>query len=173
MATRWVYRARYLRTCCGFDTKALHTAHHQPQAVVIHYPFHPLAGQTVTAYWSQSLQGVEHYRVMTPAMTETLVPTWMCHPATFDPHIVSEPVIALKALHQLHILMHTALSSSHSEPHAREEPDATCATTAAPLSHRGPRTRSAASSHQSTGRSTPDGSATGSLPGHTTPQPHN
>jgi hypothetical protein len=140
---------------------------------VIHYPFHPLAGHTVTAYWSQSLQGVEHYRVLTPEMTETLVPTWMCHPAAFDAHIVSEPVITLKALHQLHILVHTALSSLLSEPHAREESNATCATTVAPLSHREPLTGAAASSHQNAGRGTPDGSAAGGLPGPTTPQPLN
>jgi len=70
---------------------------------VIHYPFHPLAGHTVTAYWTQALQGVEHYRVLTPAMTEILVPTWMYHPTAFDAHIGSEPVIALQALRQLHI----------------------------------------------------------------------
>jgi hypothetical protein len=140
---------------------------------MIHYPFHPLASHTVTAYWTQALQGVEHYRVLTSAMTETLVPTWMCHPAAFDARLVAEPVIALTALHQLHILVHTALSSLLSEPHAREESDATCATTAAPLSHRGHLTGAAASSHQSAGRGTPDRSAAGGLPGHTTTQPLN
>jgi len=53
-------------------------------------------------------------------MTEMLVPTWMCHPQTFDALLTSEPVIDLKALHQLHILVHTALSSLLSELKARE-----------------------------------------------------
>jgi hypothetical protein len=102
--------------------------------MIVHYPFHPLAGQTVTAYWTQSLQGVEHYHVLTPEMREMLVPTWMCHPATFDAAIVSDPVMDLAALKQLHILVQTALSSLQNAPHTREEQDAESTTTAPPLS---------------------------------------
>ena len=106
----------------------------QPQEMIVHYPFHPLAGQTVTAYWTQSLQGVEHYHVLTPEMREMLVPTWMCHPETFDAAIVSDPVMDLAALKQLHILVQTALSSLQNAPHTREEQDAEGTTTAPPLS---------------------------------------
>jgi hypothetical protein len=100
----------------------------------MHYPFHPLAEQTVTAYWTQSLQGVAHYRVLTSEMVETLIPTWMCHPETFDPVIVSDPVIELTALKQLQVLVQMALSSLQSTPQPRENPDEECATTASPLS---------------------------------------
>jgi hypothetical protein len=100
----------------------------------MHYPFHPLAGQTVTTYWTQSLQGVAHYRVLTSDSVDTLVPTWMCHPETFDPVIVSDPVIDLAALKQLQVLLQMALSSLHSDPQTRENPDVECETTASPLS---------------------------------------
>ena len=85
-------------------------------------------------YWTESLQGVEHYRVLTPEKLEALVPTWMFRPETFDAVIVSDPVIELAALTQLQVLVQMALSSLHSDPQPRENSDEECKTTASPLS---------------------------------------
>jgi hypothetical protein len=64
------------------------------------------------------------------------VPTWMCHPDTFDAAIVSNPIIELTALKQLQILVQSALSSLENEPLTRENQDAESATTTSPLSRR-------------------------------------
>jgi hypothetical protein len=69
-------------------------------------------------------------------MTEMLVPTWMCHPETFDAAVVSDPVVKLAALKQLQSLVQTALSSLENEPLTRETQDAENATTTPPLSRR-------------------------------------
>ena len=75
------------------------------------YPYHPLAGQRILAYWTQTHHGEAHYRVVTPAGDECLLPQWMCHPAAFAATPVEQPVIAVAALQALHELVQTALSS--------------------------------------------------------------
>src|SRR5262249_45237707 len=52
---RWVERPRYATTHWGSANEGTPYCPLQPQELVIHYPFYPLAGQTVTAYWTQSL----------------------------------------------------------------------------------------------------------------------
>lgn len=58
----------------------------------------------------------------------------MCRPETFDAVIVSDPLIELAALTQLQVIVQMALSSLHSDPQTRENPDEECETTASPLS---------------------------------------
>lgn len=65
-----------------------------------------------------------------------LVPTWMCHPDTFDAAIVSDPVIELAALKQLLILVETALTSLDNEFLLQENQDAENAATTSSVSRR-------------------------------------
>jgi hypothetical protein len=91
--------------------------------VVVGYPYHPLAGQTVLVCRTETITGVCHFRVVTESGKQRLIPQWMCEPLSFDPSPVSTPAIDHAALLDLLRLVSGALSSLDTPEHgsAQEE----------------------------------------------------
>ena len=104
-------------------TKDQHTAHRHDDGVVLCYPYHPLAGQRASVRRIENLAGIAHYRLVTEAGEERLIPQWMCDCQSFDPTPVDQPFIDPVALLDLQRLVASALSSLDAQRHAsdREE----------------------------------------------------
>jgi hypothetical protein len=92
--------------------KLPYNAHqHQLKEVKVYYPYHPRAGETICVVGVRNHRGVRCYVAAKSDGRCELIPQWMTHPDFADISILPTPCIEVKALHNLRLLVDSAIVS--------------------------------------------------------------
>src|SRR6266853_4498159 len=89
-----------------------HTTQEHPFEVVVHYPHHPRAGESVLAYRRLTHGGGLHFVIEQPDGCRVLLPAWMTEIGAAALPIVEVPRLSLDSLRELRCLIKAQRVSS-------------------------------------------------------------
>jgi hypothetical protein len=97
---------------CSLPPTAAHDAGRLTFEVVVCYPFHPLAGQSVLVVGDKEHAGARHLIVRNPDGTGMLLPEWMTSREAGAVRILSCPRLCVNRLVELRALIDRLMASS-------------------------------------------------------------
>ena len=92
-----------------------HTAHCQKESITVHYPYHPLKGNTfkVFSIWRHKTE--KYFVVLKPNRVKCYIPAWMTELKASQVYVTEKPIISQKALFALKRIIDTSVGFLHHE----------------------------------------------------------
>ena len=92
-----------------------HNAHQNQFVARVYYPYHPRTGEDIYVVGVRSHRGERCYVITLHDGKHELIPAWMTHPDFGHVPLVSIPSLSIKALHNLRLLINSAIPSLSGE----------------------------------------------------------
>ena len=88
-----------------------HNAHQNQIVARVYYPYHPRTGEDIYVVGIRSHRGERCYVIALHDGRHELIPAWMTHPDYGKISVVSIPSLSIRALHNLRLLINSAIPS--------------------------------------------------------------